>query len=120
MTEDYILSCDKNKLVIIWDIQNNYNIKYKIQANYSGTICDALILFNIVDNDYILLSSNKKEEYSQLYEFKENTPFIKNIYGTNENETSYMMSWSYNDNYYIIDCCYNNQISIKIKDNLII
>ena len=22
--EDYILSCDWNKLVIIWDIQNNY------------------------------------------------------------------------------------------------
>ena len=111
--KDYILSCDKNNLVIIWDIQNNYIIKYKIQSNYSGNICDALILFNIFDKDYILLSSNKMEEYSQLYEFKENTPLIKNICGTNENETAYMMLWPYDDNYYIIDCCFNSKISIN-------
>ena len=110
---DYILSCDKNRMAIVWDIQNNYNIKYKIQAAYEGNLCDALLLFNVFDKDYILLSSGQEEEYSQLYEFKENTPFFKNIYDTNKNETSYMIPWSNNGKYYIIDCCYNKKISIN-------
>ena len=41
--EEYILSCDRNKLVIIWDIQNNYNKKYKIKIKYSGYIIITLI-----------------------------------------------------------------------------
>ena len=46
--EEYILSCDYNKLLIIWDIQNNYNKKYNIEIKYSGNIYDALLLFNIL------------------------------------------------------------------------
>ena len=34
--EEYILSSDENKLNIIWDIENNYNIKYKIKIEYKG------------------------------------------------------------------------------------
>ena len=45
--EEYILSCDWNKLVIVWDIQNNFNKKYNIQVKDSGMIWDALLLFNI-------------------------------------------------------------------------
>jgi len=81
--EEYILSCDNNKLIIIWDIQNNYNKKYNIQVEYSGNIWDALLLFNIFNKNYILISSSRNNEYSKLYEFKENIPFIRNIYGTN-------------------------------------
>ena len=51
--EEYILSCDYNKLVIIWDIQNNYNIKYNIKVKDSGNIYDALLLFNIFNKNYI-------------------------------------------------------------------
>ena len=83
--EDYILSCDYNKLTIIWDIQNNYNQKYIIQSDYSGYIWDALLLFNYNNKDYILLSSGNTNEYSKLYEFKDKTPFVKNIYETNKN-----------------------------------
>ena len=64
--EDYILSCDRNKLTIIWDIQNNYNQKYIIQSDYSGYIWDALLLFNYNNKDYILLSSGNTNEYSKL------------------------------------------------------
>ena len=103
--EDYILSCDCNKLTIIWDIQNNYNQKYIIQSDYSGTIFDALLLFNYNNKDYILLSSSNTNEYSKLYEFKDNTPFVKNIYETNKNNTAYMIPWLYNNKYYIIECC---------------
>jgi len=110
--EDYILSCDWNKLTIIWDIQNNYNQKYIIQSDYSGYIRDALLLFNYNNKDYILLSSDNTNEYSKLYEFKYNTPFVKNIYETNKNETRYMIQWLYNNKYYIIECCYK-KISIN-------
>ena len=110
--EDYILSCDCNKLVIIWDIQNNYNQKYIIQSDYSGYIRDALLLFNYNNKDYILLSSERQNEYSKLYEFKDKTPFVKNIYETNKNKTYYMIPWLYNNKYYIIECCYN-KISIN-------
>ena len=58
--EEYILSCDCNKLVIVWDIQNNYNKKYKIEVKYYGNIYDALLLFNIFNKNYILISSDNK------------------------------------------------------------
>lgn len=103
--EDYLLSCDKNKLIIIWDIQNNFNKKYNIQESYSGDINDAHILFNINDKDYILLSSGRIGEYSKLYEFKENTPYIKDIYNTNNNNTYLAIPWLYKGKYYIIELC---------------
>ena len=111
--EEYILSCDENKLVIIWDIWDiqNYNKKYIIQSKYSGYIYDALLLFNIFNNNYILLSSYDNE-FSELYEFKENTKFIKNIFGTNEHKTLFLIPWIFNNKYYIIECC-NNKISIN-------
>ena len=113
ISEDYILSCDWDRFIIIWDIQNNFNKKYILQAKYTGIIFDALLLFNIYNKDFILLSSAKENEFSELYEFKDNTPFIKNIYGTSNNQTSYMIPWLYKDEYYIIDCCIKDKISIN-------
>ena len=119
--EEYILSCDRNKLIIVWDIQNNYNKKYNIQEKYSEYIWDALLLFNIFNKNYILISSTN--EYSKLYEFKDNTPFIRNIYGTNENYTYFMIPWLYKNKYYIIECCYykisiNNMLDDECYGNL--
>ena len=102
--EEYLLSCDESKLVIIWDIQNYYNKKYTIQTNYSGIIADSLLLFNIFNNDYILLSNTGSNEFSKLYYFKQNTPFIRNINGTNQNPSYFIIPWLYNNKYYIIDC----------------
>ena len=105
--EEYILSSDANKLVIIWDIQNFFNKKYTIQAQYSNHIYDAKLLFNVFNKDYILLSNYASNEYSKLYEFKENTPFVKNIYGTNDHITYYMIPWFYQNKYYLIECSQN-------------
>ena len=110
--EEYLLSSDKNKLVIIWDIQNFYNKKYTIQAQYSSDIYDALLLFNVFNKDYILLSNYSSNEYSKLYEFKENTPFVKNIHGTNDHRTYFMIPWFYNNKYYLIECS-DNKIYIN-------
>ena len=110
--EEYLLSSDKNKLVIIWDIQNFYNKKYTIQAQYSSDIYDALLLFNVFNKDYILLSNSASNEYSKLYEFKENTPFVKNIHGTNDHRAYFMIPWFYNNKYYLIECS-DNKIYIN-------
>ena len=110
--EEYLLSCDESKLLIIWDIQNFYNKKYTIQTNYSNIIADSLLLFNIFNNDYILLSNIGSNEFSKLYYFKENTPFIRNIYGTNQYSSYFIIQWLYKNKYYLIDCG-NSIISIN-------
>ena len=110
--EDYILSSDKNNKVIIWDIQNNYNQKYILEGRNSYQIWDALLLFNINNRDYIALSNDDKNEYSKLYELNNNAQFIKNIDNTKENKTDYMIPWTYNNKYYIIELCYG-KISIN-------
>jgi len=69
-------------------------------------------LFNTFNNNYILLSCYNNNEYSKLYDFKENPNLIRNIYGTNENETYFMIPWFNNNKYYLIECC-NNKISIN-------
>ena len=112
---DYILSCDQNETVIIWDIQDKFNIKYVYQErNYSGIIYDSLILFNINNIDYIYLSNDndKGEEPSKLYELQKNVKLIKHIYNTEKNCTYFNIPWYYKDKYYVIECC-KNRISIN-------
>ena len=110
--EYYFLSCEKNNLTIIWDIQNDFNKKYLIKSSNIGTIFGALLLFNIYNKDYLVLSSRQIKEYSKLYEFKDKTPFVKDIYGTNNNDTAYMILWYFNNEYYLIECC-RKKISIN-------
>ena len=97
--EEYILSSDEKNLVIIWNIHNYYNKKYSIQSD-NGRLFDVSLLFNIYGKDYILLPSYEKNNFTKLYEFTENTPFAKNIYGTNENNCFCAIPWLYNNKYY--------------------
>ena len=69
--EDYLISCEKNGLIDIWDIQDSY-----IENNYE--ITDTLILFNIFNQNYILISIYKNK-FNKLFEFSDNTKFIRNI-----------------------------------------
>jgi WD40 repeat protein len=76
--EEYILSCDSNKLIIIWDINNNFGHKYSLQEKFNIDINDALMLFNIFNKDYIITSSGNygnNDEYIKLYELKKNISF---------------------------------------------
>ena len=109
--EEYLLSCDLNILTIIWDIQNNYNIKSIIQEEFKKPIWDAHILFNISGKDFIILSSGEKVTPIKLYELKNNnSQFMKNIFGTKDKITNYMIVWIYNNKYYIIN--FSSDISI--------
>ena len=108
---EYLLSCDESKIVICWDLQQ-YSQYLKIITNYYGYIWDALILFNIKEKNYIFVPSNNLNEYTKIYEFKDNSPAIKEIFGTKENKTNYLIPWFYKNNYYLIECC-NSKISIN-------
>ena len=60
--EDYILSCDLNKKIIVWDIQNDFLKKIDfLETTYIGNIYDSLLLFDINNKDYILLSSGNNK-----------------------------------------------------------
>ena len=60
---EYFISGDKNKIVIIWDITNNYEIKYQIDTKYKGTIYSCLLLFPYnINFNYIITSYSKSDD----------------------------------------------------------
>ena len=120
----YLMSIDNNKLVIIWDIKNNYT-KKRLTLNYKGAIYSALLLFNLYDEDYIITSSYNLLEYSKIYSMNKNN-FVKNIYNTDDNYTRYILPWERNnyEGFYIIELCdgeisiinlFENEIYAKLK-----
>ena len=57
-SNEYLISGDNDKIVIIWDITNNYEIKYKIKTNYGkrNFIFSCLIIFpHNSNNNYDIL-----------------------------------------------------------------
>ena len=118
--EEYILSCDSTRLIIIWDINNNFGQKYSIKENYENDIYDSLILFNLFNKNYIITCSDNyrnNNEYTKLYELEENISFVKNIYNTNNNKNAYLIPWLYKNKYYIISCCdFNISINNIFED----
>ena len=117
--EDYLLSADYNKKIIIWDIQNNFNKKYCFNESYKGNIYDGLILFYISQKNYIILSSGSKDEYLKLYELEgENNKliFIKNIFEKTVTGTEYLIYWKNNNKHYVIELGANKIIINNIFD----
>lgn len=107
-SKDYLLSCDENKVSIVWDIQRDFDPIYVYQEkNYTGIIYDALLLFNINNANYLYLSNNNDtgNENSKLFELKSNIQLIVNVYGTNLNYTYFNVPWSHKGKYYVIECC---------------
>ena len=114
---EYLISADKNKIVIIWDITNNYDIKYKIETGYEKNIYSCLLLFpnkenNIkdeVDDGYIITSTNSINDdnscsATKIYSFNNGT-LVRYIHNSNNYKVWYLLYW-YNKNenkYYIIE-----------------
>jgi len=81
---EYLISADDDKIVIIWDITNNYNIKYKINTKYGHQIHSCLLIFPYnSDDNYIITStyndSGKDEDSSTKLYSLNNGNFIKYI-----------------------------------------
>ena len=60
---EYLISADDNKIVIVWDISNDYNIKQQIDTKYGNNIYSCLLLFpHNNDNNYIITSTYNDSE----------------------------------------------------------
>ena len=110
--DEYLVSADSDKIVILWDITNNYEMKYKINTYYSkhGLIYSCLLVFQYNQNDdFIITSIDSNEHYNneqtatKIYSLK-NGEFIRYINNTSDVDIYYLLSW-YNKmdtKYYII------------------
>ena len=122
---EYLLSADVNKIVIIWkinDIENDIK-KYKIKLKYNNWIYSCYFLKN---NRY-LFTSCCGVGYTQMYYFnpnKENNKhfkFCKNYYITKKNCTFYIILWKNqrNSKNYIIECCKSKIVIFDINENIL-
>ena len=60
---EYLISGDDNKIIIIWNITNNYDIKYLIDTKYGDDIYSFLLIFPYNNNDnYIITSAFNKSD----------------------------------------------------------
>ena len=58
---EYLISGDDNKILIIWYITNNYNIKFQIDTKYGDKIYSSLVYYpHNIDDNYIIISTFKK------------------------------------------------------------
>ena len=123
---EYLISADLNYIFILWDITNNYNIKYNIDTKYNDYICSCLLIFPDNNNDnYIITSTQSRSDdndksATKIYSLN-NGEFIKYINNTKNSYIYYLLSW-YNkkkNKYYIIQLA-NKKIIINnlLEDEL--
>ena len=108
--KEYLISGDQNQIVIIWDISENYNIKYQINTGYKygKNIYSCLLVFldNINDN-FIVTSikgiSDDNNSATKIYSFN-NGEYIRYIKDSSLNAINYLLYWHNKDNnkFYII------------------
>ena len=116
---DYLLSIDDDKLINIWDLSNNFNLKLPLKLNYDYIYSSILIFDN--KNDYIITSTLKNanfaEDYTKIF-FFDNGKFIRNIPNTNLNKTYYLLEWNNPNNMkcYIIEFCVGKIIINKLNE----
>ena len=104
--KQYLLSADYSKLVLVWDITNNYIPIIKIITKYTKYIYSFMIIFEM---NYIITSTEgtSDEDYSRIYSLT-NGKRIANIENSNKNETLCLLKWYHNKKYYLIELCYQN------------
>ena len=117
---EYLISSDYDRIIIIWDITNDYNVKHKIDMKLTidFIINSCLLIFTYNKDDYIISTAiNSEEEFDEsstkIYLFNDGK-YIRDIINSNNIIIYYLLSW-YNkndDNYYIIQSC-NSRILIN-------
>ena len=117
---EYLISSDYDRIIIIWDITNNYNVKQKIDMQLipDFMIYSCLLIFTHNKDDYIISTAiNSEEEYDEsstkIYLFNSGN-YLREIKISNILMVYYLLSWynKNNDNYYIIQNC-NSKILIN-------
>ena len=117
--DEYLISGDDERIVIIWDISNNYNIKYRIDTKYLDDIYSCLLVFpHNIDDDYIITSTyfdNKgfgsEERATKIFSLNTGK-FLKYISNSEEIPIYYLLLWynKKNDKYYIIELSFETII----------
>ena len=108
---EYLISSDYDKIVIIWDITNNYNILVKIDTKYDENIYSCLMLFNIYKNDLIITSttdtSNNIINCTKVHLFKKRIYKSFDIIPSKYNHTMFLLYWfnRKTKHNYLIECC---------------
>ena len=120
---EYLLSADKEEVVIVWKIlsKNNYK-KYSYINTFYGQLLFRQSIYSCIafftpKKNYLYTTSVTKN-YSRLYEFEDGS-FLKNVIITLNNYTIYLLK--YKD--YIIDICKDfiiiyNPFSEEIYDKI--
>ena len=89
---EYLVSIDEWENAYIWDISNNYQLKYKI--NYDCSHC--ILIFLEKNNDYIITSQRATSlgdsTYTKLYYFND-CSFIQYLDKTNEAQIEHLLYW---------------------------
>ena len=114
---EYLISADNNYIVVIWDITNNYNIKYQIDTHYKNIIYSCLLIFpHNNDNSHIITSTYNESDdndksATKIYSLN-NGEFIKYINNKNNISIYYLLSLynKKNNKYYIIQFSYEKII----------
>jgi len=117
---DYLLSIDDDKVVNVWDLSNNFNLKQTLKLKYK-TLFSSILIFD-TQNDYIITSTynneNLAEDFTKIFLF-ENGKFVRNIPDTSINKTYYLLEWvNPNDNQsYVIDFCEGKILINKLNED---
>ena len=118
---EYLISADDDKKVLIWEITYDYNIIikniYMIDTQYLKHIYSCLLLFpDNIEDSYIVTSSyteseNNENSATKVYSLN-NKNFVKYINNTNNIPIYYLLSWLNQNNhkYYIIQFSYKKII----------
>ena len=121
---EYLISADNDIIVIVWEITNNFNLKYKISKKYGDNIYSCLLLFDLFnDNNYIITStycqSDEKEKSATKIYSLDNGQFIKHIENTNKTAIYYLLSWfnQKNNKYYIIQFAFKEIIITNLLED---
>ena len=121
--KEYLISTDYMKIVIVWDIKNNYNILQRIQTQYKELIYNCLLVFphNKEDN-YISLCANEMEcnylSVLKIFSLSKNV-IVKESKNPIMIKNFYILSWynKNNDEYYIIKMDYGRVQIINLLEN---
>ena len=119
---EYLISADKFNLVYLWDVTNNYKIKYKIDTFYKSPIYSCLLAFINNQDNFIIISnsdnSNDKNSSTKIYSLIDGS-YIKCFNITKNYDIRYLLLWrdKNNNKYYIIHLANKSVIIVNLFRN---
>lgn len=104
---DYLVASFKGSKIKLWDLSNNYNLKYSLKIDYSQntSIYSCLLYFSEKNGDYLITSSNfdDNKDFTKLFNFNDGS-FLHNLYGSNRIDIFYLLLWNKENIDYLIQC----------------